>query len=95
MDKLSILNFDYRLNSTEKVFFYIFVEFAFRNNFENACLGIHFLANHMQIEFNSKKKNVIRFGKFLVKSGPFIYCSKKKKSKFDLASSSLIRFLVY
>ena len=70
MDKLPKLNFDFRLNSTEKVLFFASsLNLIFRNNSENACLVIHFLTNQMQIKFNSKKKIEIRFGKFLVNSG--------------------------
>ena len=81
MDKLPQLNFDFRLNSTEKVFFLprksfftSLLNLIFHNNSENACLVIHVLTNQMQIKLNSLKKNKIRFGKFFVNLGLYAIC---------------------
>ena len=57
VDKLPKLNFDFRLNSTYEVVFFIFLlNLIFRINSENACLVIHFFTNQMQIKFILKKK---------------------------------------
>ena len=50
--------------------FFFFVEIDFRSNSEDACSAIHFLTNQMQLNSIRKKKMEIRFGKFLVNSGP-------------------------
>ena len=40
----------------ESLFLLLFLNFIFRNNFENAYLVVHFFTNQMQISFDSKKK---------------------------------------